>query len=213
MLGLLQINVARSWNQMVVWLHAQGYWSFLQTDRVWCSGDCFTESIALHSWQCNWHRDFCFKGATKGQLRVLVIFHSQKFADLDVAIFRKCFYSLQAITANKSFHILNETLDSHVECYSSTLVGSSLFMIPSYVKSNMILYLVVAMLMTSPSMIQSQFHWNTWGIHICSSNLQSLRTGCAVYMHVGVIHLLHWMVAAHLKSQADCKHWCLLCFL
>jgi hypothetical protein len=66
----------------------------------------------------------------------LVIFHCQKFADLEVAIFRKCFYSLQVITANKSFSILNETLDSHAECYSSTLVGSSLFMIPSYVKSN-----------------------------------------------------------------------------
>ncbi len=131
----------------------------MQTDRVWCSGDCFTESIALYSWQCNWHRDFCFKGATKGKLQVLVIFHSQKFADLEVAIFRKCFYSLQVIITNKSFSILNETLDSDVECYSSTLVGSSLFMIPSYVKSNDSI-LGLAMLMTSPSMIQSQFHWN-----------------------------------------------------
>jgi hypothetical protein len=89
----------------------------------------------------------------------LVIFHSQKFADLEVAIFRKCFYSLQVIITNKSFSILNETLDSDVECYSSTLVGSSLFMIPSYVKSNDSI-LGLAMLMTSPSMIQSQFHWN-----------------------------------------------------
>jgi hypothetical protein len=168
--------------------------------------------MALYSWQCNWHRDFCLKGATKGQLRFLVIFSSQKFADLEVAIFRKCFYSLQVITANKSFHILNETLDSHVECYSSTLVGSSLFMIPSYVKSN--------------DSILGCSNVNDFPINdTVTVSLEQLEAsifvvatfslwelGCAVYMHVGVIHLLHWMVAADLKSQADCKHWCLLCF-
>jgi hypothetical protein len=79
---------------------------------------------------------FALKEQPRDSLGFWSFFILKFFSDLDVAIFRKCFYSLQVITANKSFHILNETLDSHVECYSSTLVCSSLFMIPSYVKSN-----------------------------------------------------------------------------